>query len=130
MQFLILKPSKQCKIFKSGVMCYNSCLFFICRKSLGGDSSSRQIRCTPDWSENAIANDHLWVPTSVSGDCCYVGENDCTVSDVFCQKLFLFKILNIQVFLMNIFHYYTIKTENNLNFQNILNFHSSSGCKF
>lgn len=49
-------------------------------KSVGGDPSGRQIRCTPDWSENAVAGDHLWVPTSVSNDCCYVGDNDCTVS--------------------------------------------------
>lgn len=47
---------------------------------MGGDSESRQIRCTPDWSENAIAGDHLWIPTSVSGDCCYIGDGDCTVS--------------------------------------------------
>ncbi|XP_052899896.1 eye-specific diacylglycerol kinase [Anopheles moucheti] len=44
----------------------------------GGDPHGRQIRCTPDWSENAVSGDHLWVPTSVSGDCCYVGDNDCT----------------------------------------------------
>ncbi|XP_035897196.1 eye-specific diacylglycerol kinase isoform X2 [Anopheles stephensi] len=43
-----------------------------------GDPHGRQIRCTPDWSENAVSGDHLWVPTSVSGDCCYVGDNDCT----------------------------------------------------
>lgn len=49
-------------------------------KSVGGNPSGRQIRCTPDWSENAVAGDHLWVPTSVSNDCCYVGDNDCTVS--------------------------------------------------
>lgn len=49
------------------------------RKS-GDSSGSRQIRNTPDWSDNAVAGDHLWVPTSVSGDCCYVGDNDCTVS--------------------------------------------------
>uniref|UniRef100_A0A182QAE4 Diacylglycerol kinase n=1 Tax=Anopheles farauti TaxID=69004 RepID=A0A182QAE4_9DIPT len=42
------------------------------------DPHGRQIRCTPDWSENAVSGDHLWVPTSVSGDCCYVGDNDCT----------------------------------------------------
>lgn len=49
------------------------------RKS-GDNSGSRQIRNTPDWSENAVSGDHLWVPTSVSGDCCYVGDSDCTVS--------------------------------------------------
>lgn len=51
------------------------------RKS-GDNSGSRQIRNTPDWSENAMSGDHLWVPTSVSGDCCYVGDNDCTVSSI------------------------------------------------
>lgn len=54
-------------------------LFLLCRKS-GDNSGSRQIRNTPDWSDNAVAGDHLWVSTSVSGDCCYVGDNDCTVS--------------------------------------------------
>ncbi|XP_065072837.1 eye-specific diacylglycerol kinase isoform X2 [Ochlerotatus camptorhynchus] len=42
------------------------------------DTHGRQIRCTPDWSENAVSGDHLWVPTSVSGDCCYVGDSDCS----------------------------------------------------
>ena len=51
------------------------------RKS-GDSSGSRQIRNTPDWSDNAVSGDHLWVPTSVSGDCCYVGDNDCTVSSI------------------------------------------------
>lgn len=70
------------------------------RKS-GDSSGSRQIRNTPDWSDNAVAGDHLWVPTSVSGDCCYVGDNDCTVSSFtswpsfyvlqcFSEKSFLF----------------------------------------
>lgn len=50
------------------------------RRKSGDNSGSRQIRNTPDWSENAVSGDHLWVPTSVSGDCCYVGDSDCTVS--------------------------------------------------
>lgn len=50
--------------------------YFFYRKT---DASKRQIRQTPDWSENAVAGDHLWVPTSVSGDFCYVGDNECTV---------------------------------------------------
>lgn len=29
-----------------------------------------------------MSGDHLWVPTSVSGDCCYVGDSDCTVSSL------------------------------------------------
>lgn len=47
-----------------------------------GDSAPdfRQVRCTPDWSENAVAGDHLWSPTSVSVDFCYVGDGDCVVS--------------------------------------------------
>lgn len=53
----------------------------ICRKS-GDSSGSRQIRNTPDWSDNAVSGDHLWIPTSVSGDCCYVGDSDCTVSSL------------------------------------------------
>lgn len=53
-------------------------LFFFYRKS--DSSGGRQIRCTPDWGDNAVSGDHLWVPTNVSGDCCYVGDNDCTVS--------------------------------------------------
>jgi hypothetical protein len=43
-------------------------------------SEQRVLRSTPDWSETATNSDHLWVPTSASGDFCYVGENDCTVS--------------------------------------------------
>lgn len=54
-------------------------LYLLNRKS-GDSSGSRQIRNTPDWSDNAVAGDHLWVSTSVSGDCCYIGDNDCTVS--------------------------------------------------
>ncbi|XP_058444513.1 eye-specific diacylglycerol kinase isoform X2 [Malaya genurostris] len=42
------------------------------------DTHGRQIRCTPDWSENAVSGDHLWVTTSVSGDCCYLGDSECT----------------------------------------------------
>ncbi|XP_076260554.1 retinal degeneration A isoform X2 [Rhynchophorus ferrugineus] len=47
------------------------------RKSISG-TAERQLRSTPDWGEIAINGDHLWVPTSVSGDFCYVGDTDCT----------------------------------------------------
>ncbi|XP_049820246.1 eye-specific diacylglycerol kinase isoform X2 [Aethina tumida] len=47
------------------------------RKSVG-DIGERVVRSTPDWSETALNGDHLWVPTSVSGDFCYVGDADCT----------------------------------------------------
>ena len=43
-------------------------------------SEQRVLRSTPDWSETANNSEHLWVPTSASGDFCYVGESDCTVS--------------------------------------------------
>ena len=59
-----------------------SSIFETCRKP-GDSSGARQIRNTPDWSENAVSGDHLWVATSVSGDCCYIGDNDCTVSASF-----------------------------------------------
>ncbi|XP_049540536.1 eye-specific diacylglycerol kinase-like [Anopheles darlingi] len=49
----------------------------VAKSNSGGDANGRQIRCTPDWSENAISGDHLWVPTSVSGECCSLGEADC-----------------------------------------------------
>ncbi|XP_045763383.1 eye-specific diacylglycerol kinase isoform X10 [Maniola jurtina] len=43
-------------------------------ESAGG---ARVIRSTPDWSDAAISGEHLWAPTSVSGDCCYVGDTEC-----------------------------------------------------
>ncbi|XP_041972617.1 eye-specific diacylglycerol kinase isoform X2 [Aricia agestis] len=38
--------------------------------------AARVVRSTPDWSETAFSGEHLWLPTSVSGDCCYVGESE------------------------------------------------------
>ncbi|XP_062527831.1 eye-specific diacylglycerol kinase isoform X2 [Bombyx mori] len=38
---------------------------------------ARVLRSTPDWGEGAISGEHLWSPTSVSGDCCYVGDAEC-----------------------------------------------------
>lgn len=66
----------------NGLLNFNSLFFFrsLTYRKTGDGSGSRQIRNTPDWSDNAVSGDHLWVPTSVSGDCCYVGDNDCTVS--------------------------------------------------
>ncbi|XP_075423620.1 diacylglycerol kinase zeta isoform X2 [Ascaphus truei] len=54
---------------------------------LCGDSET-QVRSTVDWSESALSpvslpqesalyGDHLWFETSVSGDFCYVGEQNC-----------------------------------------------------
>ncbi|XP_023246195.1 eye-specific diacylglycerol kinase isoform X2 [Copidosoma floridanum] len=36
----------------------------------------REPRSTPDWSDSAVNGEHLWVPTSASGEFCYV--NDCS----------------------------------------------------
>ncbi|KAF2362411.1 hypothetical protein FHG87_006836 [Trinorchestia longiramus] len=38
------------------------------------------LRSTCDWSETAVNGDHLWCPTSASGDFCYVGEEFCCCS--------------------------------------------------
>lgn len=78
-----------CVSFSSLKANFNHIFAFNCRRQsiatagLGtGDSAPdfRQIRCTPDWSENAVAGDHLWSPTSMSVDYCYVGDSDCVVS--------------------------------------------------
>ncbi|KAF2979993.1 hypothetical protein EK904_009427 [Melospiza melodia maxima] len=39
--------------------------------------SERQIRSTVDWSEAAVYGEHIWFETNVSGDFCYVGEQNC-----------------------------------------------------
>ncbi|OXB57667.1 hypothetical protein ASZ78_007740 [Callipepla squamata] len=39
--------------------------------------SERQIRSTVDWSETAVYGEHIWFETNVSGDFCYVGEQNC-----------------------------------------------------
>lgn len=43
----------------------------------GDVGGARVLRSTPDWSDSAISGEHLWSPTSVSGDCCYVGDAEC-----------------------------------------------------
>ncbi|XP_045492841.1 eye-specific diacylglycerol kinase isoform X2 [Colias croceus] len=47
------------------------------RRTSEGAAGPRVLRSTPDWSEAAISGEHLWQPTSVSGDCCYVGDSEC-----------------------------------------------------
>lgn len=42
-------------------------------------NEARKISQVPDWSDSAQAGDHLWQPTSISGDFCYVGESECSV---------------------------------------------------
>lgn len=42
-------------------------------------NEARKISQVPDWSDAAIAGDHLWQPTSISGDFCYVSDTECSV---------------------------------------------------
>ena len=65
--------------------CYQSS-FVSCRKNNPGEvviqsenGERRVLRSTPDWTEEAINGDHLWMPTSASGDLCHVLDQDCTV---------------------------------------------------
>ncbi|XP_076249554.1 retinal degeneration A isoform X2 [Calliopsis andreniformis] len=46
------------------------------REEGGTSGGHREPRSTPDWGPGAINGEHLWVPTSASGDFCYV--NDCS----------------------------------------------------
>uniref|UniRef100_A0A8D0B837 Diacylglycerol kinase n=1 Tax=Salvator merianae TaxID=96440 RepID=A0A8D0B837_SALMN len=39
--------------------------------------AEREIRSTVDWSETAVYGEHIWFETNVSGDFCYVGEQNC-----------------------------------------------------
>ncbi|KAJ0179396.1 hypothetical protein K1T71_005108 [Dendrolimus kikuchii] len=43
----------------------------------GEGGGTRALRSTPDWGDAAVSGEHLWSPTSVSGDCCYVGDAEC-----------------------------------------------------
>ncbi|XP_017764004.1 PREDICTED: eye-specific diacylglycerol kinase isoform X2 [Eufriesea mexicana] len=50
-------------------------LSFKGREEGGTSGGHREPRSTPDWGPGALNGEHLWVPTSASGDFCYV--NDC-----------------------------------------------------
>ncbi|XP_068129843.1 diacylglycerol kinase iota-like [Hyperolius riggenbachi] len=39
----------------------------------------KEPRTTLDWTENAVNGEHLWQETNVSGDLCYLGEDNCQV---------------------------------------------------
>lgn len=43
----------------------------------GEGAGARVLRSTPDWGDAAVSGEHLWSPTSISGDCCYVGDAEC-----------------------------------------------------
>jgi hypothetical protein len=45
------------------------------RQSSGG---TRQIRSFPDWDDNAISGEHLWLATNTSIDVCHAADS-CTV---------------------------------------------------
>ncbi|XP_041441816.1 diacylglycerol kinase iota isoform X2 [Xenopus laevis] len=40
---------------------------------------AKELRMTLDWTENAVNGEHLWQETNVSGDLCYLGEENCQV---------------------------------------------------
>ena len=41
----------------------------------------RILRSTPDWTDEAVNAEHVWMPTSASGDLCYVStDHECNVS--------------------------------------------------
>lgn len=52
-------------------------------------NEAKKISQIPDWSENAVASDHLWMPTSISGDLCNVGDSECTVRLFYIYMLLL-----------------------------------------
>ncbi|KAG8438689.1 hypothetical protein GDO86_005033 [Hymenochirus boettgeri] len=39
----------------------------------------KELKTTLDWTENAVNGEHLWQETNVSGDLCYLGEENCQV---------------------------------------------------
>ncbi|XP_077325352.1 diacylglycerol kinase iota isoform X4 [Lithobates pipiens] len=39
----------------------------------------KEPRTSLDWTENAVNGEHLWQETNVSGDLCYLGEDNCQV---------------------------------------------------
>ncbi|GAB6033373.1 hypothetical protein CHUAL_013138 [Chamberlinius hualienensis] len=55
----------------------------------------------PDWSEHAVNGDHLWIPTSASGDFCYLADhNNCSrqgsrVRCTACKMIFHETCLNL-----------------------------------
>jgi diacylglycerol kinase (ATP) len=54
-----------------------STFFLFCyRKPASGN---REIRSFPDWDDNAISGEHLWLATTASIDVCHAGDS-CSVS--------------------------------------------------
>ena len=55
-------------------------LLYLLRLGYSLSSVSNSASTLTVLQENATSGEHLWVGTSVSGDFCYVGEAECTVS--------------------------------------------------
>ncbi|XP_069479339.1 diacylglycerol kinase zeta isoform X14 [Ambystoma mexicanum] len=65
---------KRKAIAKSGLQ------HMVTQSPIGGavrNASEREICSTVDWSDNALYGEHLWFETNVSGDFCYLGEQNC-----------------------------------------------------
>uniref|UniRef100_A0A2R9ASD1 Diacylglycerol kinase n=1 Tax=Pan paniscus TaxID=9597 RepID=A0A2R9ASD1_PANPA len=79
-------------VFLCFCFCFSSC----CRKAISraglqhlapahplslpvANGPAKEPRATLDWSENAVNGEHLWLETNVSGDLCYLGEENCQV---------------------------------------------------
>lgn len=83
-------------------------------------NEARKISQIPDWSDGAIAGDHLWQPTSISGDFCYVGETECSVR---WQKLIHLLLITIVIFhILSYSHKHMHRTFWNL-FSHLFNVH-------
>lgn len=48
-----------------------------CTSSLGKMEPEPYLRSAVDWTEMAAYGEHVWFETNVSGDYCYLGEQDC-----------------------------------------------------
>ncbi|XP_050524780.1 eye-specific diacylglycerol kinase isoform X3 [Daktulosphaira vitifoliae] len=44
----------------------------------GVDGNEKLLKIVPDWTEDAINDDHLWSVTAHNVDFCYIGESECT----------------------------------------------------
>lgn len=77
-------PNYRATIFAHAIdlsIVVSNVLFCLCpSRRTAEEGGARVLRSTPDWGDAAVSGEHLWSPTSVSGDCCYVGDAECQVS--------------------------------------------------
>ncbi|XP_053576273.1 diacylglycerol kinase zeta isoform X2 [Bombina bombina] len=85
------EPDKSAITRRHSVKTFSGLRFFRRRKAIAksgvqhlalspsvlNNDSEAHIQNTVDWSETALYGDHLWFETNVSGDFCYVGEQNC-----------------------------------------------------